>query len=262
MKKLFLRVGQRLFLGFIHLQIYNHEQTKNSPSGHPTRKKKLWIATSQSAEHPPNAAPPFAPLGQVPAATSRFLLLPPFRCRHLRRHPFGRPLHPPRRMRHRRQTAGALGAFASVPSRPLRGLCLRSLRSFADDAPQSLRSRVCQPVVRNGEAGNGYTPFAALCGRTDQQNAGVEAHHHKFPQHTVHSPMSDKEKTKLVTLSRREVASKIFPDYDSRKAVSALTRWIQQDPILFSRLLKRGYRPRMRVFSPNIQRVLQKYIGY
>ena len=50
-----------LFLGFIHLQIYNHEQTKNSPSGHPTRKKKLWIATSQSAEHPPNAAPPFAP---------------------------------------------------------------------------------------------------------------------------------------------------------------------------------------------------------
>lgn len=110
----------------------------------------------------------------MPAATSRFLLLPPFRCRHLRRHPFGCPLHPPRRMRHRRQTAGALGAFASVPSRPLRGLCLRPLRSFADDAPQSLRSRVCQPVVRNGEAGNGYTPFAALCGRTDQQNAGVE----------------------------------------------------------------------------------------
>lgn len=74
--------------------------------------------------------------------------------------------------------------------------------------------------------------------------------------------MSDKEKTKFVTLSRREVASKIFPDYDSRKAVSALTRWIQQDPILLSRLLKRGYRPRMRVFSPNIQHVLQKYIGY
>ena len=57
--------------------------------------------------------------------------------------------------------------------------------------------------------------------------------------------MSDKEKTKFVTLSRREVASKIFPDYDSRKAVSALTRWIQQDPILLSRLLKRGYRKRM-----------------
>lgn len=181
MKKLFLRVGQRFFRFYPYLQIYNHEQTKNSPSGHPTRKKKLWIATSQSAEHPPNAAPPFAPLGQVPAATSRFLLLPPFRCRHLRRHPFGRPLHPPRRMRHRRQTAGALGAFASVSSRPLRGLCLRSLRPFADDAPQTLRSRVCQPVVRNGEAGNGHTPFAALCGRTARQNAGVEAHHHKIP---------------------------------------------------------------------------------
>lgn len=167
MRKLFLRVGQRFFRFYPYLQIYNNEQTKNSPPGHPARKRKLWIALSQSAEHPPNAAPPLAPLGQMPAATSRFLLLPPFRCRHLRRHPFGRPLHPPRWMRHRRQIAGTLGAVASVRSRPLRGLRLRSLRPFADDGSQSLRSGVCQPVVCNGEAGNGHSPCAALCGRTD-----------------------------------------------------------------------------------------------
>lgn len=74
--------------------------------------------------------------------------------------------------------------------------------------------------------------------------------------------MQNTERPPFVTLSRREVACKIFPDYSPRAAVSTLTRWIQQDPVLLARLLQLGYRPRMRVFSPNIQRVLQKYIGY
>ena len=75
-------------------------------------------------------------------------------------------------------------------------------------------------------------------------------------------PMQKTEPTPLIALSRREVASQIFPDFSPRAAVSTLTRWIQQDPILLARLLKQGYRPYMRVFSPNIQRVLKKYIGY
>ena len=70
------------------------------------------------------------------------------------------------------------------------------------------------------------------------------------------------ERPALITLSRRKVACQIFPDNNPRQAVNRLTCWIQQDPILLARLLKQGYRPYMRVFSPNIQRVLKKYIGY
>ena len=74
--------------------------------------------------------------------------------------------------------------------------------------------------------------------------------------------MKKQASTPLITRTRREVACEIFPNNTPRQAVNRLTRWIHQDPVLLSRLMERGYSSYMRCFSPNIQRVLQAYIGY
>lgn len=74
--------------------------------------------------------------------------------------------------------------------------------------------------------------------------------------------MKNQASAPLIMLSRREVACKIFPGCNPRQAVNRLTRWIHRDPTLHLRLVQQGYRSHMRGFSPNIQRILQRYIGY
>ena len=60
---------------------------------------------------------------------------------------------------------------------------------------------------------------------------------------------------------RRELAMSYFPDTKDRVAVARLTRWIMTDPQFHEELVRKGYRPGIRTFSPRIMRVFRKYMG-
>ena len=171
MKKLFLCVGQRFFRFYPYLQIYNHEQTKNSPSGHPTRKKELWVALSQSAKHPSNAVLRLAWSLPLPKAGKWLLSLSPFRCWCLCRYPSGGLLHRPWWLQQRWETAGPLGTVSPMGTRTLCSLRLRSLRPLADSASPSAQRRLCPSAVRPGPAGNRLAPFATAGGGVARRDA-------------------------------------------------------------------------------------------
>ena len=51
-----------------------------------------------------------------------------------------------------------------------------------------------------------------------------------------------------------------FETENAKVAVARMNRWINSDPQLKTELLRHGYRPRQRFFSPRVMRVFRRLL--
>lgn len=58
-------------------------------------------------------------------------------------------------------------------------------------------------------------------------------------------------------ISKSELAMKFFPNVSPHTAVNRMMNWIKNDEELYAELLQCGYRPRQKLLTPRMQRIIE-----